>query len=350
MRFLRIFLETFCLFFALTSFKMVDRILEGQKGDYIVTEQDRNYSLLLIRHIQSESLLFEEISVPTHLINLSSIRWKQWIKEGAPGHTSWVQYEIDPLSLTLLEGYSFSKKGWLYLNESDQFLAQLLSLPLSKIPSDERKKIGPSLKNDEPDLRKPWNPPVFSEGKKIKTSCDAWKTTWPKDDSLLSCCKIIVYFPSQDISSFPSWIEANNGHFSYAIKVIDSGKNMESSLSRTIPHRPPQLLKHIQKDTQEIQLPIKASPYYRSFTLFAFDLLQPQKKIGPIPFILKTGAHFEEKFLCISVKDLSSLLEKNHRYKWVLMPQSPEAFAIESEDFFRFSSESDSKVMNNSVN
>ena len=315
---------------------MVDRLLEGEKGDYIVTEQDRNYSLLLIRHIQQDSLLLEEISVPTHLINLSSIHWKQWIKENAPGHTSWIQYEIDPISLKLIEGYSFSKKGWLYLNETDQFLSKLLSLPLSKLSLDERKKIGPSPKEDEPDLRKIWNPPLFSEGKKIKSSCEAWKTKWPKDDSLLSSCTIVIYFPSKETSSFPSWIEANNGHFSYAIKVIDSGKRMESSLSRSMPHRPPKLLKQIQKTTSEIELPIEASPYYKSFTLFAFDILEPKKRIGPIPFTLKIGTCPDQKVLTISLSNLFAFLQENHRYKWVLMPQSPEAFAIESEDFFRF--------------
>ncbi len=326
----------FALIFTFCSFKLADRILDGEEGSYFVTEQDRNYSLLFLREIRKESLLFEEISIPSHLIDKSSTKWKEWLKSGAPGHTSWIQYEIDPINLHLLEAYSFSRKGWLYLDESDHFLSKLLSLPLIKIDQNERKKIGPSPKEDEPDRRKTWNPPLFSEGTKIKTSCDAWKTFWPQDSSLLSSCQITLYFPPKEISSFPSWIEATNGHFSYAIKMIDSGKNISSPLTRRLPYRPPQLLKHIQKNENQVAIPIRAASYYKSFALFAFDLSKPAQHIGPIPFELTAGEKKDDKTLTVSLDHLSSLFEKNHHYKWLLMPQGPESFTIESEDFFRW--------------
>lgn len=325
-----ILLCTFC------SFKLADRILEGQIGEYIVTEQDRNYSLLLLRDVRKESLLFEEVSVPSHLINKSSINWKEWIAEGAPGHSSWIQYEIDPSTFHLLEAYSFSKKGWLYLEESDHFLSKLLSLPLVKIEQPERKKIGPSPKDDESDRRKMWNPPFVAEGAKIKTSTDAFKALWPEDSSLLSSCQITLYFPPKELSAFPSWIEASNGHFSYSIKTIDSGKNMTSSLTRKLPHRPPQILKHIQKSGSEVAIPIKTTPYYKSFSLFAFDLAKPGARIGPIPFEMQNGKEKEDKLLVVSLSTLASLFETNHHYKWLLMPQAADSFVIESEEFFKF--------------
>jgi hypothetical protein len=321
------------------SFKLADRVLEGMPGDYMVTEQDRNYSLLLLRESREGSLLFEEVSVPSHMINKSSINWKEWMTKGAPGHSSWIQYEIDPKTFELLEAYSFSKKGWLYLDESDHFLSKLLSLPLTKIEEGDRKKIGPAPKEDDQDRRKVWNPPFMQEGEKIKASTEAWKACWPEDSSLLSSCQITLYFPPKELSAFPSWIEANNGHFSYSIKMIDSGKQMTSSLTRRLPHRPPQMFKHIQKSTSHIEIPIKASPYYKSFSLFAFDLAKPGTRIGPIEFEMKEGTQKDDKVLNISIDTLSSLFERNHHYKWLLMPQGTDCFIIESEDFFRFGSQ-----------
>ena len=332
------FLIGIALILTCCSFKLADRVLEGTSGDYIVTEQDHNYSLLLLRESGKDTLLFEEVSVPAHLINKSSVNWKDWMAKGAPGHSSWIQYEIDSVTFQLLEAYSFSKKGWLYLDESDHFLSKLLSLPLVKIEQGDRKKIGPAPRDDQ-DLRKVWNPPFVQEGEKIKASSEAWKAFWPEDSSLLSSCQITLYFPPKELSTFPSWIEASNGHFSYSIKMIDSGKNMTSSLTRKLPHRPPQMFKHIQKNTGQIEIPIKASPYYKSFSLFAFDLAKPGTRIGPIPFEMTAGKQKEDKTLSISLPTLSSLFEKNHHYKWLLVPQGTDSFIIESEDFFRFGSQ-----------
>lgn len=325
-----------CILLTCCSFKLADRVLEGEVGDYIVTEQDRNYSILLLKESGKDALLFEEISVPSHLIKRSSIDWKKWLETGAQGHTSWIQYEIDPVSFHLLEAYSFSRKGWLFLGESDHFLSRLLSLPLISISQEERKKIGPAPKEDEPDRRKTWNPPTFSNGKKVQTSSEAWKTVWPQDSSLLSSCQITLYFPPKDLSSFPSWIEATNGHFSYSIKMIDSGKSMISPLTRRLPHRPPQMLKQIQKSAMNVEIPIKASPYYKSFSLFAFDLSKPSKHIGPLPFEMKKGQENDERILSLSLKDLAPFFEKNHHYKWLLQPNESGSFIIESEDFFRW--------------
>ncbi len=319
-----------------SSFKMADRLLEGSPGDYIVTLQDRNYSLLFLREIRTDAFLFEEITVPTHLINKSSPPWKEWLLKGASGHTSWVQYEIDPKTFQLLEAYSFSKNGWLYLDETDYILSKLLSLPLSPILANDRKKIGPAPREDEIDRRKLWNPPFVFEGQKKTASSEAWKTFWPQDNSLLSACQITLYFPPKDLSTFPSWIEASNGHFSYAIKLIDSGKNIQSPLKRTLPHRPPQILKPIQTENNHILIPIKASPYYKSFTLLASDISKPRSQIGPIPFSVTSGKTSEEHILSIAIEDLTPLFQKNHHYKWLLVPQCQEGFVVESDDFFRW--------------
>ncbi|MBX9923157.1 MAG: hypothetical protein K2Y01_03510 [Rhabdochlamydiaceae bacterium] len=330
-------IRSLALLLLCSSFKMADRLLEGKPGDYIVTQQDRNYSLLFLRELRKDAFLFEEITVPVHLINKSSPPWKEWLSQGAPGHTSWVQYEIDPSTFQLIEAYSFSKNGWMYLDETDYMLSKLLSLPLSHIPHADRKKIGPAPREDEADRRKLWNPPFAFEGKKTPSTSEAWKTFWPQDSSLLSSCQITLYFPPKELSTFPSWIEASNGHFSYAIKLIDSGKNIESPLKRTLPHRPPQILKPVLTEKNQILISIKASQYYKSFSLFASDITKPRSRIGPIPFSLKNGKNPEEHVLSIAIEDLSAVFEKNHHYKWLLLPESAEAFVIESDDFFRWS-------------
>lgn len=319
-----------------SSFKMADRLLEGKPGDYIVTLQERNYSLLLLREVRQDALLFEEITVPVHLINKSSPSWKEWLAKGGSGHTSWVQYEIDPKTFQLLEAYSFSKNGWLYLDEADYMLFKLLSLPLVPVANGDRKKIGPAPREDETDRRKLWNPPFAFEGKKMPSPSEAWKTFWPQDNSLLSSCQIILYFPPKELSSFPSWIEASNGHFSYAIKLIDSGKNITSPLKRVFPHRPPQILKPVHEKDQ-IHIPVRSSYYYKSFSLFASDAAKPRSRIGPVPFTLKSGKSSEEYILSIANEDLSKLFQKNHHYKWLLLPESSESFVVESDDFFRWS-------------
>lgn len=324
------------LFFSLASFQLADRILQGKEGDYVVTEQDKNFCLLLFKEIRKDSLLFEEICIPMHLVKKSSTEWKKWLSDGAPGHTSWVQYEIDPHTLQLIEAYSFSQKGWLYLDESNHFLSQLLSLPLTQIPLEDRKKIGPSPRGDEQDRRKVWNPPMFHEGIKSTPFSEAWKTVWPQDSSLLSSCQITLYFPPISLSTFPSWIEASNGHFSYAIKIIDSGQNIVSPLKKRIPHRYPHLLKHVQKNADEVSIPIKAPSYYQSFSLFALDALHPGKQIGPIPFHVQKGTEKEEILLTVPLQTLSPLFQKNHHYKWIVVLESPEHFSMESEDFFRW--------------
>lgn len=326
----------FCsVFVFLSSFALGDKLRQAQKGDYMVTKQDRTYSLLIIRDISSESILFEEISLPMAQIDPAKTSWQEWLQKGAPGHTSWVLYEIDLHTFQLIEGYSISRKGWLYLDDEHHFLSKLLSLPLQKVDDQDRKKIGPAPRDGDADRRPLWNPPLFIEGKKQKASCEAWCTRWPKDDSLLSSCNILLYFQTlhKDLV-FPSWIEASNGHYHYAIHVVDTGKNLFSPLSYSMPRRPPKFLKPIQKTDQAIQIPIKSPTYYKQFSLFVFDLMHPDRQIGPIPFTLQKGISKEEFFLNVDLKELGMFLQLHHRYKWVLIPEGPSDYLIESEDFF----------------
>ena len=64
-----------------------DNLKRAQTGDYIVTAQNKTYTLLHIYDKNDSTLTIEEISVPTNNINPNCISWKYWVQQEAPGHT-----------------------------------------------------------------------------------------------------------------------------------------------------------------------------------------------------------------------------------------------------------------------
>lgn len=301
---------------------------EGARpGDFAVTLQEGNYALLFIRSLTAETLLLEEVSVPKHLIDIRTTQWQQWLDKRAPGHTSWTLYEIERSSGALLECYSFSKKGWLYMSDAEQFLSKLLFLPLDEVHETERKKIGPAPASGEPDHRPLWNPPVIVGGKKMgKPEIEVLKTRWPKDDSLLSLCAIELYFSNHP---FPYWLEIKSPHYSFKMRTIDSGHHLTSPIPGAMPHRSPELLGSAIKTKSHWKLPIQTPSYYASLKLYARDVTDPSATV--IPLQITT----EAQCLLISVEELRSKLNPSHRYRWVLVPNAAPEIAIESEELFQ---------------
>jgi hypothetical protein len=215
-----------------------ERFSRATPGDYVVTAQEGHYSLLLIRAISQERLSLEEISVPAKHIDLKRLNWKKWVGEKAPGHTSWVVYEIDRSSAQLISCFSYSKNGWLYLDESEQFLTRLMRLPLEKIPETQRKKIGPQPLPGETDRRAAWNPPLVIEGKKVaKPIFETMRTKWPDDGSKLALCTIELYFSQADPTfAFPYWMEIQSPHYAFKVRTIDSGRHLISPVGKPCPH------------------------------------------------------------------------------------------------------------------
>lgn len=319
------------------SFTLGDKLKKAEKGDYIVTEQDKNYSLLLVRSVNNNSALLEEISIPVSSFP-DKTSWKEWLSKGAPGHTSWIMYEIDLSTFELLESYSFTKRGWLFLDDSQHFLGRLLGLSLSKLGDEQRKKVGPAPHSDEIDRRKIWNPTVKIEGKKTKLDCEVWKARWPKDDTILSSCDLQLYFAKGSESfAFPYWIEATNGHYTHAVKTIDSGKRLNSPLTHNLPHRPPQIFL-IKKTEGAVRFTIKSPPYYKGFELFVFDITKPYDRIGPISFTVTKAPEKETLYLDVTEKELGNHLKIQHRYKWLLVPTNSSILYVESEDIFQWPS------------
>ncbi len=211
-------------------------------GDFIVTDQGKTNSLLFIRSLTLDTLILEEITLPDGFIDSKTMSWQSWIDAKAPGHTSWTLYEINLETGKLIECYSHSKKGWLVLDESQQFLAKLLFLSLKKIPDRERHKIGPQPQAGEPDQRAVWNPPLIIAGKKIsKPQFEVWQGIWPSDGTLLANCHIELFFnKNTPLFPFPHWIEIKSSHYNFKLHTIDSGSHLHSVISGPVPRRPSQ--------------------------------------------------------------------------------------------------------------
>ena len=67
----------------------------ARAGDFIVTAQNKTYTVLIIDRIADNEIAIEEITSPTNNIKLSGFSWKNWMMQNAPGHTSWVRYVVD---------------------------------------------------------------------------------------------------------------------------------------------------------------------------------------------------------------------------------------------------------------
>ena len=76
-----IFLITFFCFcyFNLEGLTFKDRLAKAQSGDYVVTQQNKLISLLIIKNISENILVLEEISLPQDKVD-SKISWSKWVK------------------------------------------------------------------------------------------------------------------------------------------------------------------------------------------------------------------------------------------------------------------------------
>lgn len=328
------------LLFALSppaySITLQEKFNTAKNGDFIVTSQQGHTSLLFIRSISNEVLILEEISIPEDLIDPKAIKWQEWLDQKAPGHTSWTLYEIDRKTGALIECFSLSKKGWLYLSRSEQFFAQLLSLPLSEVPREQRKKIGPAPGSFEEDRRALWSPPVVLNGKKIgKPSLEVWKARWPEDKSLLSLCEIELYFfKNSSALSFPYWVEIKSPHYTFKIRSLDSGRDLRSPFEGGMPHRPPRFRGLSHKAETAWEIPVQAPLYNQKLRLFALSEENGVRSTTPLAFTLKPTEDQEHFFLHVEIAELRKQLQPGQRYQWVLTSDGNADFYITSDEIF----------------
>lgn len=315
----------------LNAFSLKDKIVNGKRGDYVVTEQAGTYTVLLIRSLTDRHLLLEEIDVPTVNHDPSKIGWKQWVDQEAPGHTAWVSYLIDLEKNQLIETYSHARNAWMFAEDPNQFLARLLTLSLQKTPSDKRKRIGPPPSAGAEDHRSLWSPPVTIEGKTVdKPTITAWSGRWPSDGSIIANCEIELYFSQ---FPFPYWIEVRSPHYKASMKTIDSGSGMASPKSVVFQQSPFFIGGSLWKENG-FEFHFHTPPYFSQFKIFAMDTSVKEKPLIEIAHSGKTAPG--EVKVEIPSKLLDNKLQRGHRYKWVVMSQEYPNVIIYSDNAFEW--------------
>lgn len=304
--------------FPLSAMTLKEKFSHALPGDFIVTEQSKNYSILFIRAITPKSVILEEITAPENSLDSTKQTWLGWIQERAPGHTSWISYEIDLENDRLMESYSYTENRWLYLQDSDYLMAKLLTLKLNPVRESDRRKIGPPPAAGERDIRAVWNPTLIVEGKKvIKPKSEVFHGIWPDDNTLVAGCGIEFYFDAgRPNFPFPFWIEIQSRHYALKIRSIDTGTGLTSPMP-LLPHKTPAFLGVPQKNGEIFQLVLNSPYYYQNFRLFAIDLSGSDK--APIPVYARVIKNQEgEVLLEIQQKDLQEILIQGHSYRWVV--------------------------------
>lgn len=230
-----IFLGIFFHFLPVNAEEMYlrDNLRLARVGDFIVTAQNKTYTVLLIDQMDANTIAIQEITIPINRVNLSGFSWNNWIQQGAQGNTCWVRYVIDTQTGHTSEYYSFTKKGWYSVPESENFISTLLNLKLRKVPLEERKRVGPTPPAAMTDKRPYWQPKLIFEGQEIKgVAFDEWRTFWPKDGSDLSGKIIDVFVPQQTgvyPTYFPYWLQVSGLVGKAKVRIIDSGRGASNS-------------------------------------------------------------------------------------------------------------------------
>jgi hypothetical protein len=208
-----------------------ENLKKAKVGDYIVTAQNKTYTLLLIYDKNEQVMTIEEITAPIHAVP-SPCDWKSWVGHLAPGHTSWVRYVIDLSNGEMKEYFSFTKNGWYDIPQADNFLSTLLNMHFLKVPLKDRKKVGPPPTRGSPDWRPYWQPKMIVDGQFIQgVLFDAWRTHWPKDGTELSGKAIEVFIPQESDfypSYFPYWLQISGVIGKAKIRIVDSGHQLAS--------------------------------------------------------------------------------------------------------------------------
>lgn len=213
-------------------FLLRNNLQRAQTGDYIVTTQNKNYTILLVRGRENDNLNIEEITVPHSRISGKSFSWKQWVEQGAQGNTCWVMYPIHLPTGTIQKVFSFNKNEWMTIPQSQNFLSTLLSLQFQQVPQMERRKIGPPPLFGSQDNRSAWQPPLVVDGNIIPNiTFTAWRTLWPKDGSDLAGRTVEIFLPDDQNkypAYFPYWLQISGPLGKAKVRIVDSGSSLSS--------------------------------------------------------------------------------------------------------------------------
>lgn len=306
-----------------------EKFLEADEGTYIVSQQNQLVTLLHLHTKKEHKLLFEEVSIPLH--QSKKIVWSQWLEKGAPGHTSWILYEVDLQKNKVTECYSLTRKSWVPTEEMEAFLLPLISLDLTFLSEEARLQTGPTMRPGVVESR-PWGPPQVFEGKKIASPEYAVYTAkWPQDHTDLSGKPIVLYFdPTRPTFPFPFWLQVRDGALKFKMRAIDSGTGLVS-LTTDIPRREPTFLSAPHKEEASLTMTLDLPDYYETLQLYAIDMSKEIRSTHVVPHTLSRTR--STATLTISQAALDTLFTPGHEYLWIIASEDPK-MALESPHLY----------------
>ena len=310
---------------------LADSLKQAKAGDFVVSAQGKNFTLFHVFSLKGSVIIIEEISAPmSERKNIDS--WQSWVSAGAPKHLSWVMYELDLDTKNIEDMYSFSQRSWQKIYAQEQIFPTLISLNFKLIEKDQRKKAGPRPPLNVPDERSIWNPPVYSQGKKIKRAyCQAYQTSWPNDGSELAGKKIEIFLPKEIEKVpgyFPFWVQASNQFAQAKMRVIDSGSDLES-VHTSFPTPPLELISHQFTPSGSLQFDLKTHPTFQKYTVYIREA-EDQGKPEAVPCeVIFNNSHRKVRFL-ISNQDLNNKLRSDKLYYFIFEPHEHTRMSIET--------------------
>lgn len=319
----------------LDALTMKSKFTHAECGDFIVSDQKGSLSLIFIKESDTKKIVLEEISFPKRAKPKKKgiAGWQEWLDKGAPGHTSWIDIEIDLAESSILECFSFSRDAWLSLSSSESFLLRLFDLKLYKIPDHELKKIGPPPEKG-PDNRKMWLPQLVFDGVKERgRAFDIFRIDWPKDETPLSGLQVEVYFNQKDkLFPFPYLVRVRDKtDASLSFRVLDSGKGIRSPKGE-LPRRKFTFSKVNMSDENQIKLEISCPAYYKKFSLFAIDPNDPINGNIAIPFEMSRNG--ELVTFLLDKPFLKKKLKSFHSYSFAITADEPSLVSITTRELF----------------
>ena len=312
---------------------LLENLAKAEPGHYLVTEQNKTYTFLHISENSNNRIIMEEVSIPGAKYPQRSMMWRDWFESGAPGHTSWIQSQINLTTGECEEAYSIPHQSWIDTTETSRFMATLLNLRFTETPSVKRRKVGPAPGYGKPDRRLLWHPRLIVDGDHHQNiPFQAWTARWPADGSELSHKKVEIYLPDTTTQTYPThfpyWLEVEGKLGRAKIRVIDSGTGVHSPRS-AMPSRTFQMFGKAEIDQEGLRLQFTNSSYFNDFILLAEEVDSPLGKTSPLPCQIHTeGATL---ILTVPHDELEKSLVSNEKYRFLLLPKGEPTICVETQ-------------------
>ena len=314
-----------------------NNLFKAKVGDYIVTSANRTNTVLVITGKSDYAIQIQEVCVPEERFPPGMSSWRQWLEQKAPGHTSWIVYDVSPQDGRLLESFSYTKNGWLESGATDNFLGTLLNLRLQPLETKQRRRVGRSSL-DAKDSRGFWQPRLVVEGHTVpNASFNAWRTRWPNDGTELASKNIELYLPSDEgtyPAYFPYWLQVSGVAGKARMRIIDSGMGLRSPMP-PMPMRPLAFLNNGRIEEGSLRLWLRTRPYYSDYHLIAIDAKDPSKKI-PLPFSIQMTEDPNVLMVEVPPKELAGKLSPGGHYRFSMSSWKHPTSGAETVDALRW--------------